>query len=66
MKPDLIVFGEDWGGLPSSTQHLIKQLSLTRKVVWVNSIGLRQPRFSIHDIKRVWRKLTQKKSCSSP
>ncbi|OED56072.1 glycosyl transferase [Aliivibrio fischeri] len=62
MKPDLIVFGEDWGGLPSSTQHLIKQLSLTRKVVWVNSIGLRQPRFSIHDIKRVWRKLTQKRA----
>ncbi|MDD9194451.1 glycosyltransferase [Aliivibrio sp. S3MY1] len=59
MRHDLIVFGEDWGGLPSSTQHLIKQLSLTRKVIWVNSIGLRQPNWSLHDIKRVWTKLTQ-------
>lgn len=59
MKRDLIVFGEDWGGLPSSTQHLIKQLSLTRKVIWVNSIGLRQPNWSLHDIKRVWTKLTE-------
>ena len=59
MKRDLIVFGEDWGGLPSSTQHLIKQLSLTRKVIWVNSIGLRQPNWSLHDIKRVWTKLTK-------
>lgn len=61
MKHDLIVFGEDWGGLPSSTQHLIKQLSLTRKVIWINSIGLRQPNWSLHDIKRAWHKLTQKK-----
>lgn len=59
MKHDLIVFGEDWGGLPSSTQHLIKQLSYNRQIIWVNSIGLRQPKCSIHDIKRVWKKITQ-------
>ncbi|MGF1769698.1 glycosyltransferase [Enterovibrio makurazakiensis] len=58
MKRDLIVFGEDWGGLPSSTQHLIRRLSQDRKVVWVNSIGLRRPTFTLHDCKRAWRKLT--------
>jgi len=52
MTHDLIVFGEDWGGLPSSTQHLINQLAKQRKIVWVNSIGLRQPTFSLKDIKR--------------
>jgi len=50
---DLIVFGEDWGGLPSSTQYLIKHLSNDRKVLWVNSIGLRRPRASWHDMKRI-------------
>ncbi|MBT4811710.1 MAG: glycosyltransferase [Gammaproteobacteria bacterium] len=57
MKRDLIVFGEDWGGLPSSTQHLIRRLSEGRKVVWVNSIGLRQPHLTLHDLKRGWKKL---------
>nr|VVV05555.1 Putative teichuronic acid biosynthesis glycosyltransferase TuaH [Aliivibrio wodanis] len=65
MKHDLIVFGEDWGGLPSSTQHLITQLSHTHKVVWVNSIGLRQPKWSLHDIKRAWKKLIQPKLTQS-
>ncbi|MFC3093374.1 glycosyltransferase family 1 protein [Alteromonas sediminis] len=57
MQRDLIVFGEDWGGLPSSTQHLISHLAKTRKVLWVNSIGLRRPKLSKHDIKRLWHKL---------
>ncbi|MGF1720987.1 glycosyltransferase [Vibrio kyushuensis] len=54
---DLIVFGEDFGGLPSSTQHIIKRLAAQRKVVWVNSIGLRQPKFNAHDGKRAINKL---------
>ncbi|ENM5893326.1 glycosyltransferase [Vibrio mimicus] len=54
---DLIVFGEDFGGLPSSTQHLILQLSRERKVLWINSIGLRQPKLNWRDIARVWQKL---------
>jgi glycosyltransferase involved in cell wall biosynthesis len=57
MTRDLIVFGEDWGGLPSSTQHLIRRLAKTRKVVWVNSIGLRRPKWQWRDIKRALRKL---------
>ena len=54
---DLIVFGEDWGALPSSTQHLINHLSHSRKVLWVNSIGLRRPTLSWRDAKRAWQKL---------
>lgn len=50
---DLIVFGEDWGGLPSSTQHLVKHLANDRKVLWVNSIGLRRPRANWYDMKRI-------------
>lgn len=55
---DLIVFGEDWGGLPSSTQCLVSQLAKTRKIVWINSIGLRRPTLCRRDIKRAWNKLT--------
>ncbi|MGF1748865.1 glycosyltransferase [Vibrio cionasavignyae] len=57
---DLIVFGEDFGALPSSTQHLVKRLAKQRKVLWINSIGLRQPRFSRHDLHRAANKLLGK------
>ncbi|MDF2152154.1 glycosyltransferase [Vibrio sp. CAU 1672] len=50
---DIVVFGEDFGGLPSSTQHIITRLTKQYRVVWVNSIGLRQPTLSKKDLKRV-------------
>jgi glycosyltransferase involved in cell wall biosynthesis len=53
----LIVFGEDWGAHPSSTQHLIKVLAKTRSVIWLNSIGLRKPKFTLHDFKRAFTKV---------
>ncbi len=54
---DLIVFGEDFGGLPSSTQHLIRHLAKQHKVLWVNSIGLRQPKLNLKDATRALNKL---------
>ena len=57
MTADLIVFGEDWGRHPSSTQHLVKRLAADRRVVWINSIGLRRPRLGPADLKRVVQKL---------
>lgn len=57
MKTALIVFGEDWGRHPSSTQHLIHYLAKERQVIWVNSIGLRRPRVNWHDCKRMLHKL---------
>jgi glycosyltransferase involved in cell wall biosynthesis len=54
MRAPLVVFGEDWGGHPSSTQHLIRRLMSDQPVVWVNSIGLRRPRLT--DIYRVFKK----------
>jgi glycosyltransferase involved in cell wall biosynthesis len=55
-KPQMIVFGEDWGGLPSSTQHIIKQMSGRYSITWVNSLGLRSPKATWHDAKRVFNK----------
>ena len=53
----LVVFGEDWQGLPSSTQHLITHLAQHYSITWINSIGLRQPRLTTHDIHRAFTKL---------
>ncbi|PNQ54028.1 glycosyl transferase, partial [Vibrio agarivorans] len=54
---DIVVFGEDFGGLPSSTQHIIKKLAFNHRILWINSIGLRQPKFNIKDAKRLSSKL---------
>lgn len=54
---DLVVFGEDWGGLPSSTQHLITHLMKKHRVIWVNSIGMRNPKLNIRDLSRIFKKL---------
>ena len=53
MPHDLIVFGEDWGRHPSSTQHIVRRLSGDRRVIWVNSLGLRRPRLDRRDLARV-------------
>ena len=55
---DIVVFGEDFGGLPSSTQHLIKHLAKNHRILWVNSIGLRQPTPTTKDAKRLVAKLS--------
>lgn len=57
MAHDLIVFGEDWGAHPSSTQHLIRAMIPDRRVIWVNSLGLRAPRLTRKDGARLIRKL---------
>lgn len=44
MTTPLVVFGEDWGRHPSATQHLAGRLAADRRVLWVNSVGLRRPR----------------------
>ena len=54
---DLVVFGEDFGGHPSSTQHLVRHLLARHRVLWVNSIGLRRPRLTAYDLTRAGRKL---------
>lgn len=62
---DLVVFGEDWGRHPSSTQHLVRRLAADRQVVWVNSIGLRRPRPNGPDLMRVASKLLQRPRTAS-
>ncbi len=57
MNVDMLVFGEDWGALPSSTQHLIRHLLPEMNIVWVNSLGLRRPKLCKRDMIRAAKKL---------
>ena len=57
-KADLVVFGEDWGRHPTSTQHLVRCLAKGRRVLWINSIGMRRPRFDRRDLARIATKAT--------
>lgn len=54
MKPKVLIFGEDWGRHPSSSQHLALALRDELEITWVNSIGLRQP--GLGDLGRLLKK----------
>jgi glycosyltransferase involved in cell wall biosynthesis len=54
---DIVVFSNDWDGDPLSKTHIMKNLARDNRILWVNSIGNRAPRFNVHDMHRVWRKL---------
>jgi glycosyltransferase involved in cell wall biosynthesis len=47
-----VVFSDDWGRHPSSCQHLFRRIVPHAQVLWVNTVGLRVPRLSVHDLKR--------------
>lgn len=53
----MVMFGEDWGAHPSSSQHLARELAKYHQITWVNSIGMRAPNFSLSDMGRVYNKL---------
>ena len=55
----IIYFAEDWGRHLSTSQLLASELAAHYNILWVNSLGLREPRLTPNDIKRVFAKLGQ-------
>lgn len=54
----IIYFAKEWGGDPTSCDHVFKHLAADNKVLWVNSISMRSPRLaSARDLKKILRKL---------
>jgi glycosyltransferase involved in cell wall biosynthesis len=53
----ILVFADDWGVHPSSAQHLFKRFLSKNRVIWFNTVGLRRPRFSLYDFRKIQRKL---------
>ncbi len=57
--PLLLVFSDDWGRHPSSSQHLVGHLLVCYRVIWVNTIGMRPPRLNGATLRRGGEKLRQ-------
>src|SRR5438105_1813258 len=66
MSAPLLVFADDWGRHPSSAQHLIRRLVPRRRVVWVNTIGTRKPKFNRATLRRGFEKLRHWSRPKSP
>ena len=56
---DIICFSNDWDSDPLSKKHIMVRLARHNRILWVNSIGNRNPEVSVHDLKRVGRKIRQ-------
>jgi hypothetical protein len=53
-----IVFGDDWGAHPSTTQHLILNMPKEHSAIWLDSIGMRAPGINRVDLARLRKKLS--------
>jgi glycosyltransferase involved in cell wall biosynthesis len=54
---DIICFANDWDSDPLSKKHVMTRLARHNRVLWVNSLGVRNPTVSARDARRVWEKL---------
>jgi glycosyltransferase involved in cell wall biosynthesis len=54
---DIICFSNDWDGDPLSKKHIMTRLARKNRILWVNSIGNRNPSASVRDLKRVMAKI---------
>ena len=52
-NPDFVVFSDDWGEHPSSCQHIFRHIARNHRVLWVNTIGMRNPTLSWTDARKV-------------
>ncbi len=59
-----LVFGDDWGRHASTTQHLIRQIGGSERVVWIDSIAMRSPELGLADARRAWERLFRRPSAS--
>lgn len=63
---DFIVFSDDWGRHPSSSQHLFRRMPPGSRALWVETIGLRPPRLTSYDARRILEKVRGWISPGSP
>ncbi len=54
---EIIVFSDEWFGLPFSCKHLLQHFLPDHPLIWVETIGLRSPGLNIYDIKRGIKKI---------
>src|SRR5271169_6833326 len=59
---DIICFGNDWASDPLSKKQIMLQLAKRHRVLWINSLNNRRPRFASKDYRRIVQKLKGFKS----
>ena len=58
-RTPFLVFSDDWGVHPSSCQHLFRHIAKTHKVLWVNTIGMRNPKPTFADFGKAVSKIAR-------
>ena len=53
----MVVFSDDWGRHPSSSQHMVRCMLDDFEVDWINTIGMRPPKISLSTMKRGFEKI---------
>lgn len=56
---DIICFSNDWDGDPLSKKHIMQQLARRNRILWINSLGNRNPTLNSSDLRRIIKKLSQ-------
>jgi glycosyltransferase involved in cell wall biosynthesis len=54
---DIICFCNDWDGDPLSKKHIMSRFAKRNRVLWVNSVGVRNPTATLYDLKRIVQKV---------
>ncbi len=54
---DFIVFSDEWGRHPFSCQHIMSRFLPENRLLWVNTIGMRNPNLTLYDLKRSFEKI---------
>lgn len=58
-----IVFSDDFGEHPSSCQHLFRYLPGKYPVLWVNTIGMRNPKLTLRNLQKTFSKSKRMIQC---
>lgn len=51
-EPVVCFSANDWSDIPSSKSHIMRHLAEDRTVLYVDTLGIRQPRATAHDLRR--------------
>jgi len=54
---DIVCFANDWDSDPLSKKHIMTRLARDNRVLWIDSLGMRNPQPSARDFSRAWTKL---------
>ncbi len=54
-----VVFGDDWASHVTIAHHIVRLLAKTNRVLYVNGIGTRSPRWNVYDLRRALAKFRQ-------